>query len=97
MVVVTRVSSSRSSRYAHVRQAMSRDLSQQEVNALLGGDVAHATVEDAPALFFAQHCAERRGQPDAEVIRRLVDACGSQGARDVISYVRLITAALTRN
>ena len=91
MLAVASVTGSRSSSYAHARYAMRQGLSQEEVETLLRGDVEQATAKEAPALFFAQHHAERRDQPDPEMVQRLVDAYGSQGARDVVTYVRLIT------
>jgi len=63
----------------------------EEVEALLRGDVTQVTPQEVPALSFAQHYAERRDQPDAEAVGHLVDAYGSQGARDIVTYVRLIT------
>ena len=91
MLAVTSVNDSRSSSYAHTRYALDQELSEEEVEVLLGGDVGHATVQEAPALLFAQYHAEHRGQPNAEVMRRLVEAYGSQGARELVSLVRLIT------
>ena len=93
MLAVTSVNGSRSSTYAHARYAMRQGLSQSEVEALLRGDVKQVTPQEAPALFFAQDYAERRDQPDADAIRRLVDTYGPQGARDIVTYVRLVTLA----
>lgn len=91
MLAVTSVNGSRSSSHAHARYAVRQGLSQQEVEALLRGDVEQVTPQEAPAVSFAQHYAERRDQPDREAVGRLVDAYGSQGARDIVTFVRLIT------
>lgn len=91
MLAVTAVNGCRYCSYAHTRHAIHEGLSQEEVSSLLRGDMEHATLDQAPALFFAQHYAEQCGQPEADMIQRLMDTYGAQTAHDMITYIRLIT------
>ncbi|MFO7917484.1 MAG: hypothetical protein R6V13_05355 [Anaerolineae bacterium] len=75
---------------APVNYALGRGLAQEEVESLLRGEVEHATVDEAPALFFARHYVEQEGEPDPDLVQRLVDAYGWRTARDIITYVRLV-------
>ena len=91
MLAVSGVSGCRYCTYAHTRYAMRAGISREEVEALLRGEFEYATVDQAPALFFAQHYAERRGHPDPDLVQRLVDTWGESGARDLVAYIRLVT------
>lgn len=83
---------------AHINYALRHGLTRKEVESLLRGEVEHATVDEAPALFFARHYVEQRGGPDPDLVQRLVDAYGRRTAKDVITYIRLISfASLTGN
>jgi alkylhydroperoxidase/carboxymuconolactone decarboxylase family protein YurZ len=76
---------------AHVNYALQQGLTREEVDSLLRGEVEHATVDEAPALFFARHYVEQGGEPEPDLVDRLIDAYGRRTARDVITYVRLVT------
>jgi alkylhydroperoxidase/carboxymuconolactone decarboxylase family protein YurZ len=76
---------------AHVNYALQQGLTREEVESLLRGEVEHATVDEAPALFFARHYVEQGGEPDRDLVGRLIDAYGRRTARDIITYVRLVT------
>jgi len=91
MLAVTGVNGGRHCSYVHARHAMRVGISREEVEALLRGEFEYATVDQAPALFFAQHYAERRGHPDPDLVQRLVDTWGESGARDLVAYIRLVT------
>lgn len=75
----------------HINYALRQGLTREEVESLLRGEVEHATVDEAPALFFARHYVEEGGKPDPDLMQRLVDAYGQRTARDIITYVRLVT------
>lgn len=76
---------------AHIGYALRQGLAEEEIESLLRGEVEHATVDEAPALFFARHYVEQGGDPDPDLVQRLVDAYGWRTARDIITYVRLVT------
>jgi hypothetical protein len=91
MLAVAGANGSGSLGQMHVRYAVQQGLSLDEAQSLLHGQVAHATVDEAPALFFARHYAETQGHPDPDLVQRLVDTYGSRTARDIMTYIRLLT------
>ena len=91
MLAVTAVSGCRYCSYGHARMALASGVSPEEVDLLLGGEVGHASPEEAPALFFAQHYAESGGHPDPEMVQKLVQTYGQERARDILAHVRMIT------
>jgi AhpD family alkylhydroperoxidase len=91
MLAVTAVNGCRYCSYGHARMALASGVSPEEVDLLLGGEVGHASPEEAPALFFAQHYAESGGHPDPEMMQKLVQTYGQERARDILAHVRMIT------
>ena len=90
MLAVTGVNGCRYCSYAHTRAALRVGIQREEAQALLQGDLAQATNDEAPALFFAQHYAETAGEPEADLLQRLVDEYGEATARDILTLIRLI-------
>jgi len=91
MLTVTGVNGCRYCTYLHSWYGARQGLSAREVTSLLSGDVEHARVDEAPALFFAQQYAEKAGQPDDDLVHRLVDEYGPETARDIVTLIRLMT------
>ena len=93
MLAVTGVNGCRYCSYAHLQTAKRLGLTPQQVASLLKGEIEQANVDEAPALFFAQHYAETRGQPEDDILERLIDAYGPETARDIITSIRMISMA----
>ncbi len=91
MLAVTAVNGCRYCSYGHAKTALASGVSQEEVDLLLSGEVGHASPEEAPALFFAQHYAESNGYPDPEMMQKLVETYGQDKARDILAHIRMIT------
>jgi AhpD family alkylhydroperoxidase len=91
MLAVTGVNGCRYCSRLHARTAEYLGVSTSEATSLLRGEIASGTVEEAPALFFAQHYAEHEGQPDPELLQRLVQTYDERTARDILNYLRLFT------
>lgn len=91
LLTVTGVNGCRYCSYAHARTALQAGVGADEVEWLLDGKLEHVPPEEAPALFFAQHYAEQDGQVDPEMRQKLVDRYREEGARDILSYIRMIT------
>ncbi len=91
MLAVTAVNGCRYCSYGHAKTALASGVSQEEVDLLLSGEVGHASPEEAPALFFAQHYAESDGHPDPEMMHKLVETYGQDKARDTLAHIRMIT------
>jgi AhpD family alkylhydroperoxidase len=91
MLAVTAVNGCRYCSYGHAKMALTSGVSPEEVDLLLNGEVGHASPEEAPALFFAQHYAESGGHPDPERVQKLVETYGQERARDILTHIRMIT------
>jgi len=91
MLAVTAVNGCRYCSHGHARMALESGVSQEEVDLLLGGDVGHASPDEAPALFFAQHYAESAGHPAPDMVEKLIHTYGQERARDILAYIRMIT------
>lgn len=77
--------------YGHSMLAMRAGISKEEIKTLLGGEIGcSADPNEAPALFFAQHYAERSGRPDTLMLEQLKDAYGEVLASDIITFIREI-------
>jgi len=95
MLVVTGVNGCRYCSFAHLRYAQSLGLDQGEIDALLGGrrGVSEKLVHEAQALYFASHYAETGGHPDTSLVEALLDTYGQRTAKDIVSYLCVITIA----
>ena len=90
MLAVTEVNGCRYCNYFHARQALEAGVSSSEVDQLLSGEIAAAPEEQQVAMLFAQHYAESAGYPDPEALEKLQDTYGSETARGIIAYIRMI-------
>jgi len=95
MLVVTGVNGCRYCSFAHLRYAQELGLEQSEIDALLGGNLGEGDmlVHEAPAIYFAAHYAETGGHPETSQVESLLDIYGQRTARDIVSYLCLITMA----
>ena len=91
MLAVTAANGCHYCSYGHAKTALASGVSQEEVDLLLSGEVGHASPEEAPALFFAQHYAESDGHPAPEMMQKLVETYGPEKARDILAHIRMIT------
>jgi AhpD family alkylhydroperoxidase len=92
MTVVTAVNGCRYCAWFHARQAIASGLDPQEVRNMMNLQFqTDANEEDLPALLYAQHYAETRGQPDPEMKEKLVAAYGEKKADQIQTVIRMIT------
>jgi hypothetical protein len=91
MLAVTSANGARHGSYTLARYCLRQGLSPEAVDSLLRGELGQATMDEAPALFFAQHYAAQRGQPDADMLKRLEESYGPETAHDLVTYVRFVT------
>ncbi len=93
MLAVTQVNGCRYCSYAHTRIALKAGVPEDELRQLMAGQFAQSPATEIVALAFAQHYAEQAGQYDQITWQRLEDAYGSDAARDLLVYIRLISLA----
>ena len=92
MSVVTAVNGCRFCAWFHARQAVASGLSSEEVQNMMKLQFqADTSKEELPALLYAQHYAETRGNPDPEMTDRLVSAYGEEKASQIRIVIRMIT------
>jgi AhpD family alkylhydroperoxidase len=90
MLVVTAVHRCRYCSYAHAREALSRGVSQAEIEALGKGMFEGSPSEEVPALLYAQHWAEANGEPEASVREQVVTRYGEQAVEMMELALRMI-------
>ncbi|MDY6846348.1 MAG: carboxymuconolactone decarboxylase family protein [Chloroflexota bacterium] len=73
MLAVTEVNGCRYCQYAHAKMALDSGLSKKEIDDLSAGVFHNCPSEEVPALLYAQHWAERNGQPSPETRQEVVD------------------------
>jgi AhpD family alkylhydroperoxidase len=78
MLAVTAVNGCRHCSYVHAKQALVAGISEEEVAALQEGDLGGAPEEELPALLYAQHWAETRGEPDPTARSRVSERYGEE-------------------
>jgi AhpD family alkylhydroperoxidase len=92
MLTVTAVNRCRYCSYAHSREALARGIPQKEIESLAEGMFAGSPAREVPALLYAQHWAERDGQPEQDIREKVVAACGSEEVQLMEMAMRLIRA-----
>lgn len=91
MLAVTAVNECRYCSYFHAGQALKAGVPEQEMRSLLAGDLpADVPAEEIAGLLYAQHWAERSGQPDPEARRGLVQAYGETKAQAIEALLLMI-------
>ena len=73
MLAVTEVNGCRYCQYAHAKMALEAGISHDEIKALSSGSFQNCPDEEVPALLYAQHWAEKNGQPDIDTRQKIVD------------------------
>jgi AhpD family alkylhydroperoxidase len=90
MLAVTQVNDCRYCSYVHTRKALNAGVSEAEVRSLLEGGLEHSPSDQLIALAFAQHYAERERHPEEQALRELEKTYGSETAREILAYIRII-------
>ena len=76
--------------YLHTRSALQAGLSREDVNFLLSGVAGNVPLEEAKALLYAQHWADKLGRPEAQAREALIAAYGATQARAIEMALVLI-------
>ncbi|MEA1961643.1 MAG: carboxymuconolactone decarboxylase family protein [Bacillota bacterium] len=90
MLAVTSVNDCRYCSYHHTQMALQEGISAEEAGKLLEGSVDNCPPEEATALLYAQHWAENDGNPDAEVVQRIIDNYSKQTLHDIDMILHMI-------
>ena len=72
MLAVTSVNDCRYCSFAHAKQALAEGIDQDEIAALQDGIFETSPKDELPALLYAQHWAETRGDVDPAVREKMI-------------------------
>lgn len=90
MLAVTEVNGCAICSYYHTKVALEEGFSEEEIRAMLGGDLADVPENELDGVLFAQHYADMRGKPSKESWQRILDTYGETGAYGVLAVTRMI-------
>lgn len=91
MTVITAVNGCVYCQWFHEKQALSNGISKEELSELVNLQFhSHASPEEAPALFYAQHFAETDRHPEPEMTQKLVEFYGEETSSHILVFIRLI-------
>ena len=88
LLAVTQVNGCRYCSYLHTKHALESGMSEEEISALLAGEVGDINDDESVALIFAQHYAETQAKPDQESVQRLFDVYGEEKANAIIGIIQ---------
>jgi AhpD family alkylhydroperoxidase len=90
MLAVTEVNGCEVCSYAHTKMALESGMSNEEIQNMLAGIVTDIPSEELPAVMFAQHYADSRGNPSEDSWKRLVEVYGLAKSQGILGAVRVI-------
>ena len=93
MLAVTQVNGCRYCNYVHAKSAIDAGASEDEINAMLNGELGEVDKDESLALMFAQHYADTDGKPDKETYEKFVEHYGAQKSTDILAMIRTIMTA----
>jgi AhpD family alkylhydroperoxidase len=90
MLAVSGVNACTFCSYRHTRTALEQGVTEDEIRALLAGDVSGFAADEAVGIAYAQHWAESRGRPSAVARERAVDSYGEDRVRNMEVFMRMV-------
>ena len=88
MLAVTEVNGCRMCSFVHARIALESGLSAEEIEGMLAGQAQTVPAEELPAVLFAQHYADVRGNPSRAAWEGAVSRYGRARAMAILGAVR---------
>jgi AhpD family alkylhydroperoxidase len=90
MLAVTEVNDCDICSYAHTKWALESGISNEEIQKILAGNMDDVPADEIPAIIFAQHYADTRGNPTKESWKRIIDIYGTSMAKAILGVIRTI-------
>lgn len=90
MLAVTEVNGCPACAYEHAKMALRTGMDSEEIRQMLSGEYDGAPDVELPALMFAQHYADSRGNPDQVAWAAIEKEYGPDLARGILGAVRAI-------
>lgn len=90
MLAVTEVNGCEACSYAHTKMALESGMKNEEIKNMLAGINDDVPSDELPAIMFAQHYADFRGQPSKDSWERIVEIYGLSKAKGILGSIRII-------
>ena len=90
MLAVTEVNGYRYCAYAHARLALAAGMTRSDIDALAKGNLHGSPPEQIPALQYAQHWAEKDGNPDPAMRQLVLETYGQEKTEAMELFMRMI-------
>lgn len=90
MLAVTEVNGCAICSYAHTKLALETGMSIEEIQNMLAGMFDDIPRDELPAVLFAQHYADSRGNPSEEAWARLIEVYGEEKSEGILGAIRII-------
>lgn len=90
MLAVTEVNGCEVCSYAHTKMALESGMNEDEIQNMLAGLNDNVPSDELPAILFAQHYADYRGQASREAWEQIVKLYGLSKAKGILASIRMI-------
>lgn len=90
MLAVTEVNGCPACAYEHAKMALRAGMDSDEIRQMLSGEYDGAPDNELPAIMFAQHYADSRGNPDRAAWAAIEKQYGSDLASGILGVVRVM-------
>jgi AhpD family alkylhydroperoxidase len=91
-LAVTEVNACAACSYAHTSMALKMGINAEEISSMLSGSIDFIIPEEAKAILFAQHFAEKRGKPEKETYQSIIEYYGYEKAEIIFAACRVMIA-----
>lgn len=89
-LAVSGVNQCRYCSWLHTKTALEKGVSQEEINALLSVEFGNLASEEAAAVLYAQHWADRDGDVAPETREKLLAEYGPHRTAEVEAHIRAV-------
>lgn len=90
MLAVTEVNSCPMCSYAHTKAALEAGIDHEEIKNMLDGVIDNIPDDEIEGVLFAQHYADKRGNPSKESWDKIVEVYGKNKAEGILAATRMI-------
>jgi len=95
MLSITQVNGCPLCSYYHTQAALESGIDDEEVKALLEGELSDAPKEEREALLFAQHYADSRSHYSKKAYEQILREYGREKTQGVLAAIEMITVGNT--
>jgi AhpD family alkylhydroperoxidase len=90
MLAVTQVNQCEVCSYAHTKMALEANMSNTEIEAMLGGINDYVPTDELAGVMFAQHVAESKNHPSKEAWDQVITIYGESTAYGILAAARIM-------